>query len=207
LGSVVLRCVGLPEAILQSIEAFHDAGLPPKRRRTTIDPVLRMPDRYANGLLIAGADDAPIDPLTRAECRLATGRQKSVGPPGDPPMPLVLLVDDHRDTARLLARLLRAEGFEVEALDSGAAALAFLLERPAKPSLILMDIMMPGMDGFETLCRLRLLEASKHVPVVMLSAVTDEEHQERARKLGAAEYWIKGTFDHESLVRMIRRHV
>jgi CheY-like chemotaxis protein len=121
-------------------------------------------------------------------------------------MSVVLVVDDHRDTCRLLARLLRAEGFDAVMLESGEAALAFARDGARKPSLVLLDIMMPQMNGFETLEQLRTTPASD-VPVIMLTAISDDEHQQRARDLGAADYWVKGTFDPGQLGQMVRRHL
>jgi two-component system response regulator CpxR len=121
-------------------------------------------------------------------------------------MSVVLIVDDHRDTGRVLARLLRAEGFEPVAVESGQAALDFARETKRKLSIVLLDIMMPLMNGFQTLQQLRATPAG-NVPVIMVTAILDEEHRQRAVELGAVDYWVKGTFDPGQLGEMIRRHI
>ena len=121
-------------------------------------------------------------------------------------MSVVLVVDDHRDTCRLLARLLRTEGIDAVMVESGQAALAFARDAELKPALVLLDVMMPEMSGFETLERLRSTPAAD-VPVIMLTAVSDDESQRRAKDLGAADYWVKGTFDPGKLGQMVRRHL
>jgi CheY-like chemotaxis protein len=121
-------------------------------------------------------------------------------------MSVILVVDDHRDTCRLLARLLRAEGLDAVTMESGQAALAFARAGERKLALVLLDMMMPEMSGFETLEQLRSTPAAD-VPVIMLTAVSDDEHQQRAKELGAADYWVKGTFDPGQLGRMVRRHL
>jgi CheY-like chemotaxis protein len=121
-------------------------------------------------------------------------------------MSVVLIVDDHRDTCRLLARLLRTEGFDPVTVESGQAAVDFARATERKPAVVLLDVMMPVMNGFETLERLRATPAGG-VPVIMLTAITDEEQRQRAAELGAADYWVKGTFDPAALGEMIRRHL
>ena len=120
-------------------------------------------------------------------------------------MPLILIVDDHRDTCRVLSRLVCALGWQVEAVESGRAALRFLSTAQVRPDVVMLDVMMPGIDGFETLRQMREVMGATDVPVVMMSAMASEEHQQRAAALGAAEYWIKGVFDPASLVESLAR--
>src|ERR671913_142902 len=107
-------------------------------------------------------------------------------------MSLVLIVDDHRDTARLLVRLLRAHGHDAVAVESGQAGLDSVSAAPTKPSLVLLYVMMPEMNGFDTLQALRQIPGATDLPVVMLTALEDEENRDRARRLGATDYWIAG---------------
>jgi CheY-like chemotaxis protein len=119
-------------------------------------------------------------------------------------MSTVLIVDDHRDTGRLLTRFLRANGREAVAVDNGLAALAFV--GASRPSLVLLDVMMPEMDGFETLSRLRQLPGAADLPVVMFTALGDEESRQRAAELGAIDYLVKGSFDPRRLMELLAEH-
>jgi CheY-like chemotaxis protein len=74
------------------------------------------------------------------------------------------------------------------------------------PPTVLLDIMMPEMNGFETLEQLRSTPLGK-VPVITLTAVSDDEHRQRASELGAVDYWVKGTFDFAQLGQMVRKHI
>ena len=120
-------------------------------------------------------------------------------------MSLILIVDDHRDTCRVVSRLVRTLGWQAEVAETGQAALEFLGGGGPRPDVVLLDVTMPGMDGFETLRRMREIPDAADIPVVMMSAIAGEEDQRRAAALGAAEYWIKGAFDPASLAESLAR--
>jgi two-component system response regulator AtoC len=100
----------------------------------------------------------------------------------------VLVVDDAEGIRSFLANLLEADGYEVDTAEDGRSALA-LLEGGAAPDVILLDVMLPGVDGIETLKRIRALDPS--VPVVMLSVVGKASTIVEAMQLGAADYLNK----------------
>ena len=121
-------------------------------------------------------------------------------------MALVLIVDDHVDTCRIVQRLIQSLGTDAECVHSGAAALAFVAAR--RPALVLLDIAMPDMDGFETLQRLKGTGApGADVPVVMFSAFDDDASIQRARDLGAVDFWVKGGFKWSALAERLRHFV
>jgi DNA-binding response OmpR family regulator len=99
-----------------------------------------------------------------------------------------LVVDDAEGIRSFLANLLELEGYDVDTAEDGRSALA-LLEGGAAPDVILLDVMLPGIDGIETLRRIRALDAS--VPVVMLSVVGKASTIVEAMQLGAADYLNK----------------
>jgi serine phosphatase RsbU (regulator of sigma subunit) len=101
----------------------------------------------------------------------------------------ILVVDDTEANRDLLARRLRALGHEVETAVHGRAALEVLADRPI--DLVLLDIMMPEMDGFEVLERLRADPALRTIPVIMISAVDEIAAVARAIELGATDYLPK----------------
>ena len=118
-------------------------------------------------------------------------------------MATILVVDDNDDACRLMARLVRASGHDGVCVTSGEAALEFLRDR--RPDLIILDNMMPGMDGVEVLRRVRQDPdpATAALPVVMWSAVADPEFIEHARRKGATDYWVKAGFDYARLPEML----
>jgi DNA-binding NtrC family response regulator len=100
----------------------------------------------------------------------------------------VLVVDDAEGIRAFLANLLELEGYEVDTAEDGRSALA-LLEGGAAPDAILLDVMLPGIDGIETLRRIRALD--QRVPVVMLSVVGKASTIVEAMQLGAVDYLNK----------------
>jgi CheY-like chemotaxis protein len=109
----------------------------------------------------------------------------------------ILVVDDNADLCRTLSRLLRHMGFSAECAFSGPEALSHL--RDHKPSLILLDYMMPEMNGLEVLTKVKSDSATAAIPVVMLTAVSDQRTADTAITKGAAAYWIKGHIDYDRL--------
>jgi DNA-binding response OmpR family regulator len=99
----------------------------------------------------------------------------------------VLVVDDDPKSLKLLAIKLTQEGYRVITAQSGEDALEVI--KLEKPGLVLLDIMMPEMDGSETLKRIKALE--QDTPVAMVTAVWDEHEAKRAFDTGAYEYITK----------------
>jgi CheY-like chemotaxis protein len=109
----------------------------------------------------------------------------------------ILVVDDYLPTCKLLVRLLTLAGFQAAYVQSGEAALDFV--ESGEPRVILLDLMMPGMDGFEVLRRIRTREGNNNVPIVVYSALSDSETQAKARRLGANDFVVKSTNDFEEI--------
>jgi DNA-binding response OmpR family regulator len=100
--------------------------------------------------------------------------------------PRVLIVDDERKNRDLLEVLLGQEGYELATATCGEDALAMISDVP--PDLILLDVMMPGMDGYQVATRLKSDPKSAQIPVVMLSALTDRNSMMHGLTAGAAAY-------------------
>jgi two-component system response regulator AtoC len=113
----------------------------------------------------------------------------------------VLVVDDSEGIRGYLANLLELRGYQVDTADSGRAALA-LLDGGAAPSAILLDVMMPGLDGIATLREIR--ERDPDVPVIMLSVVGRASTIVEAMQAGASDYLNK-PFEEEELVLTLRQ--
>ena len=101
----------------------------------------------------------------------------------------ILVVDDNEANRDLLSRRLVREGYRVTAAESGAAALA--LTTAEDFDLVLLDLMMPGMSGFEVLCRLKADAGTRHVPVIMISALDELDSTVRCIEAGAEDYLPK----------------
>jgi CheY-like chemotaxis protein len=101
----------------------------------------------------------------------------------------VLVVDDDELTLRLVRRVLEEHGLVVETVTTGVAALA-ALER-ARPDLVVLDIMMPGMDGFDVLDRVKASPRLASVPVIMLTAKADDGDLIASYRSGADYYITK----------------
>ena len=100
--------------------------------------------------------------------------------------PVVLVVDDNPENLTVIGELLQGE-FRVRAANSGARALALAQLVPA-PDLILLDVMMPGMDGHEVLRRLRSDSLTAEIPVIFVTAMTTAEDELWGLNLGAVDY-------------------
>ena len=101
----------------------------------------------------------------------------------------ILVVDDNAANRDLLARRLVREGYRVSAAESGASALA--LTAAESFDLVLLDLMMPGMSGFEVLCRLKADPGTRHIPVIMISALDELDSTVRCIEAGAEDYLPK----------------
>lgn len=116
--------------------------------------------------------------------------------------PRVLIVDDDPVILRLLQVNFRLEGYAVETASRGDDALEKALK--IEPDLVILDVMMPALDGWEVCRRMHDTEGLRDVPVILLSARAQDEDRERGYALGVVEYVTK-PFDPASLVDVVRR--
>ncbi|GAP65200.1 PAS domain S-box [Mizugakiibacter sediminis] len=114
---------------------------------------------------------------------------------------LIVVADDEPDARMLIAGALQREGFEVRAAGSGAETLA--LVRQARPALLVLDILLGDMSGWDVLTAVRADPATRHLPVIVCT-ITDADR--RAASLGVVEHMIK-PFDREHLLALARRFV
>jgi DNA-binding response OmpR family regulator len=120
----------------------------------------------------------------------------------DASKPRVLLVDDEPILLRLIQVNMRLEGFEVVACSTGEDALRSAQE--TVPDAVVLDVLLPGIDGFEVCRRLRAEPATAAVPIVMVTAQAQDEDRERGYALGVHEYVTK-PFEPAELVAIVRR--
>lgn len=116
----------------------------------------------------------------------------------------ILVVDDDTSNLRMASRILSAEQMRVSCLKSGEDALAFLHDN--RPDLILLDVHMPGMDGFETLASIRSDHETADIPVIFLTADDDSNTETRGLEAGAKDF-IKKPFVPEVLLLRVRHTI
>lgn len=104
-------------------------------------------------------------------------------------MPKILIVEDNPDNRDALSRRLQRRGFEVVMAFDGKAGLA--MARSEKPDLILMDMNMPEMDGWEATRQLKAVDETRAIPVIALTAHAMSGDRERALEAGCADYHTK----------------
>lgn len=119
-------------------------------------------------------------------------------------MKKILIVDDDLRHDKMMSYLLLSKGYEVDYCLSGRDALEKLRKGEEKPDLIMMDIMMPQMDGFETFKEVRKEPGLKDTPIIMLTALSDPKNMEKATALGAADY-IEKPFSPSDVIERIRK--
>jgi diguanylate cyclase (GGDEF)-like protein len=116
----------------------------------------------------------------------------------------IVIVDDMPDNLRLLADILKNKGYKVRPAPSGARALATIHKEP--PELILLDIMMPGMDGYEVCRQLKSDGRMKDIPIIFLSALNEVFDKVKAFKAGAIDFITK-PFQVEEVLARVRTHL
>ncbi len=113
----------------------------------------------------------------------------------------ILVADDDPSILRLLQLNFELEGYEVSTASDGEEALA--KARASSPDVVVLDVMMPGMDGWEVCRRLKEDETMRDVPVILLTALGQEQERRHGMSVGASEYVMK-PFDPDQLVQMVK---
>ena len=156
---------------LQAADAGHGALLP------DLDRIRAATERLA-ALLDAGGTERPA---ARTGEAAAHGRTTAAAP-----QPVILVVDDNDDNRDMLARRLRRQGYEVQTAAGGRAALETLGRGTV--DLVLLDVMMPDLDGYAVLQQLKANPDTRPIPVLMISALDELDSVVRCIQLGAEDY-------------------
>ena len=114
----------------------------------------------------------------------------------------MLIVEDDKFLRELIVRKVGKEGYEVVIATDGEEGLKMAKEE--KPNLILLDLILPAMDGFEVLRQIKEAEETKHIPVIILSNLGQKEDIDKAVKLGAQDYMIKAHFTTGEITKKIK---
>lgn len=117
----------------------------------------------------------------------------------------ILLVEDDDTLADVYQTRLNAEGFDIKRVPNGEEALATALEY--KPDLILLDVMMPKVSGFDVLDILRNTPDTTNVKIIMLTALSQDSDRERAKSLGVDDYLIKSQVVIADVVDRVKHHL
>ena len=118
---------------------------------------------------------------------------------------MILIVDDHADNCELLARFLKADGFDATCVHSGEAAIESLAE--SLPTVVVLDDFMPGMTGIDVIQYLRNDSRYASLPILFYSAGQDMSRRDSAMKLGAADWMVKGKSSWTEVVERIESFV
>ena len=146
---------------------------------------------------LAGAAEAPV--VVRPSAR-------RVLPAGDAAPYTILIVDDSLSMRHVLSLAVKKAGWTAVPARDGLEALEVVDRGAPAPDLVLLDVEMPRMDGFEFLSAVRAQRGDSNLPIVMLTSRGGEKHRDKARALGATDYMVK-PFQEEALLQNIRRLV
>ncbi|MDP3997308.1 MAG: response regulator [Candidatus Andersenbacteria bacterium] len=117
-------------------------------------------------------------------------------------MPHIQIIEDDALFARLYEKAFGFEGYDVEVATNGREGLEKV--KTGKPTLILLDIMMPEMNGLEVLDHLKSDDATKDIPVIVLTNLAGEKDAEEALAKGAVKYIVKSDHDPKEIVSMVK---
>ncbi len=220
LGSTSFDCIildlQLPDMTgFEWLETVGKAPLPPViiyTARELTEEENRKLSRYTGSIIIKGAKSPErlLDEVTlflhSVESTLSADQQEIIRMQHHPDKVLqgrtLLLTDDDLRNTFALSKLLRAHGMHIIIADNGQMALDKLRENPAI-ELVIMDIMMPVMDGYEAMHAIRALPAYKDLPIITLTARAMPEEQEKCMAAGANDYLTKPV-DIERLLTLLR---
>ncbi len=118
-------------------------------------------------------------------------------------MKTFLAVEDDELIRHLYERSFRVAGHEIEVANDGEEALDKLSKMEVKPAVILLDIMMPKMNGFDVLQAIKADEKLKHIPVIMLTNLGSEEDRQKGLALGALDYLVKSDYNPGQVVEKV----
>lgn len=117
-------------------------------------------------------------------------------------MAKILIIEDDKFLRELIARKLKAENFEVSEAVDGEEGLEKI--KKEKPDLVLLDLILPGMDGFEVLEKKKVDSEIAKIPVIILSNLGQREDIERGLRLGAIDFLVKANFTPPEIIEKVK---
>jgi DNA-binding response OmpR family regulator/predicted nucleic acid-binding protein len=175
-----------------------------------LDRLARLPEaagRLRGRVRTVGRDEDLLDAVSAMASQLlqpegGEGASGALAGAGDRVRPRAILVEDDSITANLVLHRLQRSGFAVDHHDDGARALEAILKAP--PDVAILDVQLPGMDGFEILGRIREHPDTHRLPVLMFTSLGRQEHVRRGFELGADDFMTKPFSPGELLTRVLR---
>ena len=117
-------------------------------------------------------------------------------------MAKILIIEDDKFLRELISRKLSDEGFDIEPAVDGEEGLK--KTKTVKPELVLLDLILPGMDGFEVLAKIKEDSSLASIPVIVLSNLGQREDIEKGMKLGAVDYLVKAHFTPNEIITKVK---
>jgi DNA-binding response OmpR family regulator/predicted nucleic acid-binding protein len=175
-----------------------------------LDRLARLPEaagRLRRRVRTVGRDEDLLDAVSAMASQLlqpeeGEGASGALAGAGNRVRPRAILVEDDPITANLVLHRLERSGFAVDHHDDGARALEAILKAP--PDVAILDVQLPGMDGFEILGRVREHPDTQRLPVLMFTSLGRQEHVRRGFELGADDFMTKPFSPGELLTRVLR---
>ncbi len=180
LGEGSVFRVQFPVSVASDVPAANSASVPAIPALDTMDKIPSW---------------SPAAPYTPVPAGIATAIITEVAKPN------ILVVEDNLDLQEYL-RLTLGDQYQVISAENGLAAWEYLQTDKPRPSLILSDLMMPVMDGYQLLEKLKSTDATRHLPVIMLTARADAKDKLKALRIGVDDYLTKPFDEEELLVRI-----
>lgn len=122
-----------------------------------------------------------------------------------PKRKLLLIVEDDKPYRQMFTELFSKEGYEVEIATNGSMAVEIANRKV--PALILLDILMPVMDGFAMLTEFKEDDRFKEVPIIVLSNLSSDSEIQKAKELGATEYIVKSNISVKDVVDIVKKYL
>jgi len=120
-------------------------------------------------------------------------------------MQTILIVEDEPTLQKALSMALEKEGYAIKSALDGE--IGFNTAKEIKPDLILLDLILPKMDGFEVLEELKKEESTKDIPIIILTNLESSQDIERALVLGAKTYLVKANYDLKDVIQKVKENI
>lgn len=183
----LIKAVFDPSEVLEKVRRVLEEG---NTSSGEGNDIMRRQNVTANGAVSLPEEPAVAQPAPESTATPSSGKKA-----------FVLVIEDDKFLRELLVRKLSGEGFEVKNAIDAEIAFAVLAERI--PDIILLDLILPGVDGFEILTRIKANPKIANVPVIILSNLGQKDDLDKAMALGAKDFMVKANFTLDEIVAKV----